>query len=252
MKYRVNYGRLRMKKRTKNIVLVIVGILTILTGGVFAYLSDSYAPSSKALFAMSSTELVEVVQQEDYQAFLPNDDSGKDGLIFYQGGKVEAEAYAPLMQELAENGIPSYLIEMPFNLAVFDINAADTVISEEPDIENWYLAGHSLGGAMASSYVEKKGEQLAGLILLASYSAADLTDKDLPALLIYGTADEVMNRETYEENLSFLPNREEVMLEGGNHAQFGSYGEQSGDGTATMSGSEQLKQTVDAIVNFVQ
>ena len=38
----------------------------------------------------------------------------------------------------------------------------------------------------------------------------------------------------------------------GNHAQFGSYGEQSGDGTATMSGSEQLKQTVDAIVNFVQ
>lgn len=234
MKYRVNYGRLRMKKRTKNIVLVIVGILTILTGGVFAYLSDSYAPRSKALFAMSSTELVEVVQQEDYQAFLPNDDSGKDGLIFYQGGKVEAEAYAPLMQELAENGIPSYLIEMPFNLAVFDINAADTVISEEPDIENWYLAGHSLGGAMAS------------------YSAADLTDKDLPALLIYGTADEVMNRETYEENLSFLPNREEVMLEGGNHAQFGSYGEQSGDGTATMSGSEQLKQTVDAIVNFVQ
>lgn len=105
---------------------------------------------------------------------------------------------------------------------------------------------------MASSYVEKKGEQLAGLILLASYSAADLTDKDLPALLIYGTADEVMNRETYEENLSFLPNREEVMLEDGNHAQFGSYGEQSGDGTATMSGSEQLKQTVDAIVNFVQ
>lgn len=241
-----------MKKQTRNIFLFIVGALIILTGGAFAYLSDSYAPTSEALSAMNSTELVEVVSYKDYQAFLPKEESSKNGLIFYQGGKVEAEAYAPLMQELAEKGIASYLVDMPFNLAVFDINAADVVISENPDVKNWYLAGHSLGGAMASSYAEKNADWLAGLILLAAYSAVDLTDTNLETLIIYGTADEVLNKEKYEENRFFVPNMEELVLEGGNHAQFGDYGEQAGDGTATMSASEQLKQTVEAIINFTQ
>lgn len=241
-----------MKRRTKNILLFILGVLMILTVGAFAYLSDSYAPTTEALSTMNSTELVEVLDYKDYQAFLPKEEGGKDGLIFYQGGKVEAGAYAPLMKDLAEQGIPSYLVDMPFNLAVFDINAADTVISEELDVENWYLAGHSLGGAMASSYAEKNANQLGGLILLASYSAVDLTESDIPTLLIYGTADEVMNKETYDENRSFVPNMQEIVLEGGNHAQFGDYGEQAGDGTATMSASEQLKQTVEAIVKFIK
>lgn len=245
--------RLRMKRRTKNILLFVLGVLMILTGGAFAYISDSYAPTTEAVSAMSSNELVEVVSQKDYQAFLPRkEETGKNGLIFYQGGKVESQAYAPLMQELAEKRFPSYLVDMPFNLAVLDINAADEIISEESDVENWYLAGHSLGGAMASSYAEKNADQLAGLILLASYSAVDLTESDLPTLLIYGTADEVMNKETYEKNRSIVPNREEVILEGGNHAQFGDYGEQAGDGIATMSASEQLKQTVEAIIQFIQ
>lgn len=239
-----------MKRRTKNILLFVLGVLMILTGGAFAYISDSYAPTTEAVSAMSSNQLVEVVRQKNYQAFLPRKEDGKNGLIFYQGGKVEAQAYAPLMQELAEKGIPSYLVDMPFNLAVFDINAAAAIINEETDIENWYLAGHSLGGAMASSYAENNANQLTGLILLASYSATDLTESDLPTLLIYGTADEVMNKEKYEENRSFVPNREEVILEGGNHAQFGDYGEQAGDGIATMSASEQLKKTVEAIVQF--
>ncbi len=242
-----------MKRRTKNILLFVLGVLMILTGGAFAYISDSYAPTTEAVSAMSSNELVEVVSQKDYQAFLPRkEETGKNGLIFYQGGKVESQAYAPLMQELAEKRFPSYLVDMPFNLAVLDINAADEIISEESDVENWYLAGHSLGGAMASSYAEKNADQLAGLILLASYSAVDLTESDLPTLLIYGTADEVMNKETYEENRSFVPNMEELVLDGGNHAQFGDYGEQAGDGIATMSASEQLKQTVEAIIQFIQ
>lgn len=241
-----------MKKRTKNILLFVAMPLIILTVGAFAYLLDSYEPTIEAVSATNSTMMVEVVNQKDYLAFLPKEATGKNGLIFYQGGKVEAEAYAPLMQELAGKGIPSYLVHMPFNLAIFDINAADAVIREESDVVNWYLAGHSLGGAMASSYAEKNEDQLAGLILLASYSAVDLTEEDLSTLMIYGTADEVMNKETYEENRSFVPNAKELVLEGGNHAQFGDYGEQAGDGTATMSAYEQLKKTVEAIVIFIK
>ena len=98
---------------------------------------------------------------------------------------------------MAEKGISSYLVNKPFNLAVFDISAADAVINGESNVEDWYLAGHSLGGAMASSYAKNNADQLTGLILLASYSAVDLTETNLPTLMIYGTADEVMNREKY-------------------------------------------------------
>lgn len=241
-----------MKKRTKIFILFITAILIILSGGVFTYLSDSYAPTPEAISAMSSTEVVEVINHKNYQSFIPKNNVGTNGLIFYQGGKVEAEAYAPLMQGLAEKGVPSYLVDMPFNLAVFDIDAADAVLSEEVAVDNWYLAGHSLGGAMASSYAKKNRDQLVGLILLASYSAVDLTDTNLPTLVIYGTADEVMNQEKFERNRSYVPNMEEFVLEGGNHAQFGDYGEQTGDGTATISAGEQLEQSIDAIVNFIK
>lgn len=84
---------------------------------------------------------------------------------------------------------------MPFNLAVFDIKAVNDVIEEESEIKNWYLAGHSLDGAMASSFAEDHLDQLEGLIFLPSYSAIDLTETYLPTLMVYGTKDQVMDRE---------------------------------------------------------
>lgn len=226
--------------------------LTILTAGTFTYLADSYSPGPEAIAKMDSSNEVQVVDSDNYIAFLPVGLKTSKGLIFYQGGKVEAEAYSPLMHQLAANGISSYLMEMPFNLAIFDIQAANEVITQENSIDNWYLAGHSLGGSMAASYTEENGDQLAGLILLASYSTVDLTEVHFPTLMIYGTADEVMNRENYEEIRSLVPTMEEVVLEGGNHAQFGDYGEQDGDGVATISANEQLNRTVEAIIDFIQ
>ncbi len=245
-------GGMQMKQRTKKGIFLISIILIVLTGGGFFYLTDSYSPAPEALSAMDSSTEVEVVKKENYSIFLPQEGITEDGLIFYQGGKVEAEAYAPLMQALAEKGVAAYLVEMPFNLAVFDVQAADEVIHTETSIKNWYLAGHSLGGAMASSYAENHAEELAGLMLLAAYSAVDLTATELPTLMIYGTADEVMNQEKYEESRSLVPQMQEVVLEGGNHAQFGRYGKQTGDGEASLSARNQLEQTVDAMIQFIQ
>lgn len=97
------------------------------------------------------------------------------------------------MQKLTENGLSSYLVYMPFNLALFDIQAADDIIQQESSIKNWYLAGHSLGGAMVSSYAEKNAGQLEGVILLARYSVNDLIGTNLSTLFIYRMADEVMD-----------------------------------------------------------
>lgn len=240
-----------MKTRTKKIWLAVVLLIGILGGIIFGYLSDAYQPNEKALAALESTSKVTVMAQTSYDVFLPKDPIKEIGLIFYQGGKVEERAYAPLLHQLAERGITSYLVHMPFNLAVFDNQAAGKVIENEPSVTKWYLAGHSLGGAMASSFAEKNPKALRGLILLAAYPAVDLTHTDLLTLSIYGDQDNVLSHQKYEESLALLPHVQEIVLKGGNHAQFGSYGTQKGDGSPTLSAAEQQKQTVDAIVTFI-
>lgn len=133
---------------------------------------------------------------------------------------------------------------MPFNLAVFDKNAADDIFDEYPEITNWYIAGHSLGGAMASSYMADHPDKLNGLILLGSYMYGSVpSDK---ALVIYGSKDQVLDRSKINSE------DQVVLIEGGNHAQFGDYGSQSGDGIATISSEEQQTITVNAIADFVQ
>ena len=165
---------------------------------------------------------------------------------------MENTAYAPLMRACAENGILCALVQMPGNLAVLDANAADGLQEAYPEITTWYIAGHSLGGAMASNYAAAHSEDFDGLILLAAYSTKDLTGTTLRVLSVYGSEDGVLNRESYEKNRSNLPtDTTEVVLDGGCHAQFGSYGPQDGDGIPTISGEEQVRQTVEAIVAFV-
>lgn len=221
-------------------------------GASFFYLSDSYSPNQEAISSLISSEELLVEEKENYTAFIPQEKAGSQALIFYQGGKVEEEAYAKLLRKIATAGIPSYIVKMPFNLAVFDIDAANQVIEKEKENEEWFLAGHSLGGAMAASYASDHSEKLKGLILLASYSSVDLRDKNLSLLSIYGTEDKILDQEKYLENKKFLPHLTEVEIEGGNHAYFGSYGEQEGDGEAEIPSSEQISKTAKEIIDFIQ
>ena len=157
------------------------------------------------------------------------------------------------MAELAENGVLCVLAGMPFHLAVLDINAADGIQEQYPEIEKWYIGGHSLGGSMAASYLAKNAEDYEGLVLLGSYSTADLSQTDLDVLSIYGSEDEVMNREKYDENKSNLPDDyTEIIIDGGCHAYFGMYGKQDGDGTPAITNEEQIRLTVENIVKMME
>ena len=156
------------------------------------------------------------------------------------------------MQACAEQGILCVLIEMPFNLAVLDVNAADGVQEEYSEITEWYIGGHSLGGSMAASYAAKNKEAFAGLILLASYSTADLSESELSVLSVYGSEDGVLNMEKYEKYHVKLPNNiTEYVIEGGCHAYFGVYGTQKGDGMPTVSNKEQIDITAEKISEFI-
>ena len=240
-----------MKKRTRIILSVCLAVLFAFGVGGYVYVSDYYHADETALEAMAyQTGSVQTEQDGDVIWFVPEDPTA--GLIFYPGGKVENTAYAPLMRACAENGILCALVRMPGNLAVLDANAADGLQQEHPEITTWYIAGHSLGGAMAANYAAAHAEDFDGLILLAAYSAKDLTGTPLRVLSVYGSEDGVMNRESYEKNRANLPEDNiEVVLDGGCHAQFGNYGPQDDDGIPTISGEEQIRQTAEAIATFV-
>ena len=240
-----------MKKRTRIILSVCLTVLFAFGVGGYAYVSDYYHADETALEAMAYlTDSVQVEQDGDVIWFVPEDPTA--GLIFYPGGKVEHTAYAPLLRACAEQGILCALVRMPGNLAVLDANAADGLRQKHPEITAWYMAGHSLGGAMAANYAAAHAEDFNGLILLAAYSTKDLTGTTLRVLSVYGSEDGVLNRESYEKNRAKLPaDTTEVILDGGCHAQFGNYGPQDGDGVPTISGEEQVRRTAGVIAAFI-
>lgn len=239
-----------MKK--KIILLVIIVLILSLVGGTVYYINDYYHAEETAV-SLITTPKENVVVTEENGVFTFKPQNATKGIIFYPGGKVEAESYAPLMHSLAEEGILSVLVTMPGNLAVLDMNAADGICEQYPEIENWYMSGHSLGGSMAASYIAENTEEFDGIILLASYSTADLSDSDLEVLSIYGSNDGVLNMEKYSEYKPNLPSDlKEFIIDGGCHAYFGAYGEQEGDGEAQITREEQIEYTVEKITEFMK
>ena len=238
-----------MSHKHKKRWIIIACILVAGVIGCGIYVCDYYPANEQALQALITDDKVTVSELKGGNIlFAPNEPT--IGFIFYPGAKVEHIAYAPLMRGLAEEGILCILIRMPFHLAVFGKNAADGIQDQYPEIETWYLGGHSLGGSMAADYIAESEEEYKGLCLFASYSLADLSATDLEVFSIYGTQDKVLNMEKYEQYRMNLPlDMEEQIIDGGCHAYFGDYGVQDGDGMAMMMPEEQQSITVEFIVN---
>lgn len=241
----------KSKKRIIIWLTSIVLVLTIIAIAFGIYVNDYYRADLVAIETfLSSKNIMKEKLSDNTLVYAP--ENATCGFIFYPGGKVEYTAYEPLMEALAAKGALCVLVEMPFNLAVLDSNAADGIISKYPDIENWYIGGHSLGGSMAAAYLEDNVDDYAGLILLGSYSTADLSESSLEVISIYGSEDEVLNKEKYEENIGNLPDDyTEIIIEGGCHAYFGMYGEQEGDGNPSISNAEQIEITAEEICKWM-
>lgn len=242
----------KMKKR-KILLLSVISLIVLLGLAFFIYTSQYYTAAQTLDEYKTSYNSLTFIEEEDYiKISKANSEKNKIGLIFYQGGKVEYEAYIPLMAEFALKGYSCYLVDMPFHLAVFNINAADSIIEKESGIEEWYLGGHSLGGAMASSYAANNSDKLKGLFLLGAYPASDLSKTSLKMLVLYGENDLVMNQEAFEETKANAPKDSYYQsIEGGNHAGFGDYGEQAGDGKASISNKEQISRTIEYSESFL-
>ena len=232
-------------------LLLVVGVLAIVVLGAVLYLGNYYHENDTAHAAMEPSAQVAVDNQAEWIAF--GDPTAKVGYVFYPGGKVAAEAYAPLARQLAEKGMFCVVAKMTVNLAFLDVDAANGVLEAYPQVDTWYVGGHSLGGVAACQWAQGHADSVSGIILLASYPSVDLSATGLRMLSIYGTNDQVINRDNYVESHTLRPGDfKEVVIDGGNHAQFGEYGAQEGDGDPAISAQEQRDQTVDAILEWMK
>lgn len=236
------------------ILLAISGLLAVLLLGFVAWGSTPAQPMPEALSALQSTPQVTVTTGK-WLTFQPAAMQPSTGFIFYPGGRVDYRAYAPAALAIAEKGYLVVIPHMPLNLAVLNPGAAAGVIAAHPEISHWAVGGHSLGGSMAANFVYTHPGAVDGLVLWASYPAAsnNLSQAGLRVLSISGTLDGFSTLEKIAASRSLLPaNTVWAAIPGGDHAQFGWYGLQSGDNPATISREEQQQQIVQATLSFLE
>ena len=183
------------------------------------------------------------------------DDPRSAGLAFDPGALVDPQAYAHVLRPIAEAGFPVVIFKQPYNLAVLDSNAANAVIGDPDDtVDRWAIGGHSLGGAMASSYAETDRDELVGLLLWAAYPVNDMSERaGLAVMSVSGTNDGLATPADIDERKPDLPaSTEYVPIDGAIHSFFGDYGPQSGDGRPGTTRADAQRQIADASISFLE
>lgn len=240
------------KYNIKNIILIfILSIIFLIAIGCMIWTSKAYKAQELAVVSLKSDKNI-IVENNDYITFTPTNMEITKGFIFYPGGGVKPEAYAPLCREIALQGYKVVIVKMPLNLAVLSPNKADEIIESYNNIKTWAIGGHSLGGVMASKYASSHDE-IKGVVLYASYPNGDeLKNKAVKVVSIFGDMDGVVNKKSLKESENNLPESTEfVEIDGANHSQFGDYGLQKGDNKAKISEKEQISSTVDYTVQLL-
>jgi predicted esterase len=234
------------------IVLTIVILGFLFTG--IRWATYARPPLPEALAGLESDELVEVTT-EPWLIFEPVQVTPQTGFIFYPGGRVDPRGYAHLMKAIASEGYLAVVPEMPINMAPFNPNVADEIIANFPDITQWVIGGHSVGGTMAAQYTDQNRESIDGLAIWASYPAdsTDLSDSSLPTILIYGDLDPGVNDESVAERKHLLPSDTQyIRIEGGDHHQFGSYVIKPEEHHATIDRAAQQRQILEGTLILLE
>jgi pimeloyl-ACP methyl ester carboxylesterase len=239
-------------KFVKRIALGPVIFLALSVAGFVGWAETPLGPAPEALSALRSDSQV-TVTSGSYVTFQPANGQAETGFIFYPGGRVDFRSYAAPLHQIAAQGYLVVLLPVRLNLAFFDVEAGATVFSDHPEISHWAVGGHSLGGVASALFAKEHLDQLDGIVFWASYPADEsLLNSNLKFLSIYGTRD-MAGIDKFKETSVLLPaSAEYVVIDGGNHAQFGDYGAQPGDNEAEISRAEQQAQIVDATVKFLK
>ena len=212
------------------------------------YLNIHYSADNEVAAVFANSRNIKVNELDN--AFFVDGEGEDTAFIFYPGAKVDSEAYLPLMKSLPLTELTASFSKLPFRMAIFDVNASDKTINDY-NYKSIIVSGHLMGGVAASSYASSNTDNIDGVVLLAAYPTSKISDST-PLLSIYGSEDKVLQKDAYNNAVELPYDFEEVVIAGGNHAYYGNYGEQSGDGKATITREKQQDDTVSAIVAFAK
>ncbi|RPH55504.1 MAG: alpha/beta hydrolase [Chloroflexi bacterium] len=242
-----------MKKVLKITAIMLLALLLLGAGGFVLWAETPARPRQAALAALQSDDKVTVTETGKHITFEPSNVQPSTGFIFYPGGRVDYRAYAPILRQIAEQGYFVALVPVRLNLAFFDVNAAEPVLADFPQIEHWAIGGHSLGGVAASLFAGTH-PQIEGIVYWASYPADDqLKNSGIKMMSIYASNDGLATGEKIEASKANLPTDTLFLaIQGGNHAQFGDYGPQGGDNLASIPAESQWQQVAKQTAAFLK
>jgi dienelactone hydrolase len=242
-----------MRRRYK-VLLGILLVIAVVFAGFVIWAETPPAPMPEAYDALKSDSSV-TVSLGNWLVFTPVASNLSTGFIIYPGGRVDYRSYAPAAHAIAAEGYLVVIPLMPLNLAVFGVGTANDVVGHYPNISSWAIGGHSLGGTMAAQFAFENPSKIEGLVLWAAYPASgtDLSKSSLLVTTIHGSNDGLVSTAQIDGSLKLLPpSTVRVEIAGGNHAQFGWYGDQAGDNAATITREEQQNLTVTATVQLLE
>jgi hypothetical protein len=247
-------GTIRRRIRTTGWLALLALVLAIVAFVVWTQIV--MAGDRRATIEVFDNAAVQVTDTGDSIVMTPTGDGGGadasgEGLVFIPGAKVDPYAYLyKLSGAVEESGLTVVITKPTLNLAFFDQRPLSTFTEAAPGVTDWFVGGHSLGGVRACQWADS--EDVAGLVLFGSYCANDLSQSGLPVLSIGGSNDGLSTPAKIEDASGRLPaDTEFVELDGANHADFGDYGVQPGDGTSTVSDEDVRAEITDAIDAFV-
>jgi len=240
----------------------VVGVAAAVGAGAFVFWGSTPQPATEvALSALRTGDGITVRLTSAGWTFAAQGSAEPTvGLALYPGGHVDPRAYASLAREIATQGYLVVIPPMPLSFAFFDIDAASRAIAASPGVRTWAVGGHSLGGTASTLFVTGHPGTVSGLVLLASYppDGTDLTaatgpsGAPLKAISIRGSRDGLVTARKIDASKKLLPSDATyVTIPGGNHAQFGMYGIQSGDGVPVISVDAQTAETAALVARFL-
>ena len=237
----------KLFKILKRVILVIVLVFALLTVGLAIYSSTSYKSLPEMDIAIDALDLTSVTYTEGRTSIKYEVTDPKMNIIFIPGGLVEPDSYKYLAAGLALDGYNVTIVKVLFNLAILTPNSASRFIDK--NLDN-VIIGHSLGGVVASMVASNHSE-ITKIVMMGSYPIKNIDDK--ASLFITAEHDDAMDQEKFDDSLKYV-NAENIIfnIDGGNHAQFGWYGPQKGDGTAEMTTLEQQNIVIQQILQFLE
>jgi hypothetical protein len=243
---------------------LIISTIWVIAGLAFLiWLFLSFEEQGFDASVLKSDEIILVENTSEAIKVMPFHQESKTALIFYPGAMVDPTAYAPLARNIAEKEYAVFIVKLPLRLAPFPshvehlFSLTNQIMQDNPQIEKWIICGHSKGGALAAKFTKLNAISIEGLILMATThpkdSESDLSNITIPVLKISASCDGLASSGEILQNKIYLPSQTIFnQIDGGNHSQFGYYGKQIGDNTATITREEQQKETLITILQFLE